>query len=56
MQNFKEIKLSYSVAILLAKSDRELDYRDLLEKHVTGWLKDRAIPFENLTANCEEIK
>lgn len=53
MRNFKEAHITLTVDILMAKSDRELAYRDLLLSYFEEWLKNRSIPYENLKAVCE---
>jgi hypothetical protein len=53
MKNFKEAKMTLTVSILMANSDREGAYSSLLLNYFEEWLKNRSIPYENLGVVCE---
>jgi hypothetical protein len=53
MKNFKEAKMTLTVNILMAKSNKEGDYSRLLLNYFEEWLKQRSIPYENLGVLCE---
>ena len=56
MKNFKEVRITVTVDVLMANSEKESKYMNLICCHISEYLKQNAIPNENLSVICEGAK